>query len=105
MQFRSWYYMHNFVRDQFINSDGFLLQASCAFVDPDALWTRIMASFGFAFDDCIEVLQTSALWFFTDQSETAPGLPMTVRETSVDRITGGVMLMMTGAWASRSGMA
>jgi len=33
------------------------------------------------------------------------GLPMTVRETWGASSTGGVTLMMTGAWASRSGMA
>ncbi len=83
--------MHNFVRDQFINSDGFLLQASCAIIDPDAMWTRVLASFGFTFTNCIEVLQSSALWFFTDQSETAPAL-----------FEGSLMLMLsllTGSWS------
>jgi hypothetical protein len=91
MHYRSWFYMHNFVRDQFINSDGFLLQASCAFIDPDALWTRILASFGFSFTDRIEVLQASALWFFSEQSETAPTL-----------FEGFLMLMLsllTGSWS------
>ncbi len=83
--------MHNFVRDQFINSDGFLLQASCAIIDPDAMWTRVLASFGFTCTNCIEVLQSSALWFFTDQSETAPAL-----------FEGSLMLMLsllTGSWS------
>jgi hypothetical protein len=91
MHHRSWFYMHNFVRDQFINSDGFLLQASCAFIDPDALWTRILASFGFALTDRIEVLQASALWFFSEQSETAPAL-----------FEGFLMLMLSllsGSWS------
>ena len=92
MHYRSWFYMHNFVRDQFINSDGFLLQAACAIIDPDALWTRILASFGFAFTNYIQVLQSSALWFFTDQSETAPAL-----------LEGFLMLMLsllTGSWSA-----
>ena len=91
MHHRSWFYMHNFFRDQFINSDGFLLQASCAFIDPDALWTRVLASFGFAFTDRIEVLQASALWFFTEQSATAPAL-----------FEGFLMLMLSllsGSWS------
>lgn len=83
--------MHNVVRDHFINSDGFLLQAACAFIDPDALWTRVLASFGFEFTDRIEALHSSSLWFFTDQSQIAPPL-----------FEGFLMLMLsfiTGSWS------
>jgi hypothetical protein len=91
MHFRIWYYMHNLVRDHFINSDGFLLQAACAFIDPDALWTRVLASFGFEFTNRIEALHSSSLWFFTDQAQTAPPL-----------FEGFLMLMLsfiTGSWS------
>jgi hypothetical protein len=91
MTYRSWFYMHHFVRDQFVNLDGFLLQAACACINPDALWTRILASFGFSFTDRVQVLQTSALWFFTDQSETAPAL--------FESFLMLMLSLLTGSWS------
>jgi len=91
MTFRSWFYMHHFVRDQFVNLDGFLLQAACACIDPDALWTRVLASFGFSFSGRVQALQSSALWFFTEQSETAPAL--------FESFLMLMLSLLTGSWS------
>jgi hypothetical protein len=61
----------------------------------------------------ISTADTTLQWVDTDPSRNntlhaAPvrnGLPMTVTEAPEERSTGGVTLMMTGAWASRSVIA